>query len=66
MNKQKNQTPNVFLTRKAVAARWCCSVETVKRRTREGLLPAIRFNERLVRFRIEDVMAIEAAAGGAK
>lgn len=31
------------------------STETIKRRTREGLLPSLRFNSRLTRYRREDV-----------
>ncbi len=56
-----------LLSRKAVAERWQTSVETVKRREKEGLLRAIRFNERLLRYKLSEIEAIEAAAaGGAK
>ncbi len=32
---------------------------TIKRKEKEGQLPVIRFNERLVRYRLSDVIAIE-------
>jgi hypothetical protein len=50
-----------------VADRWETSTETVKRREKEGGIKAIRFNQRLVRYKLSDVEAFEAAAaGGAK
>ena len=57
-------TPEQLLSRKAVAYRWQTSVETVKRREKEGLLKAIRFNERLLRYKLSDIEAFEAEAGG--
>jgi hypothetical protein len=53
-----------LLSRGALAQRWECCIETIKRREREGLLKAIRFNQRLLRYRLKDVLAIEASAGG--
>jgi hypothetical protein len=40
--------------------------ETLKRREKEGVLKALRFNQRLLRYRLRDVLEIEAAAGGVK
>jgi len=61
------EQPEQLLSRKAVAARWQTSRETVKRREKAGLLKATRFNQRLVRYKLSDVEAFEAAAaGGAK
>ena len=62
-----NQTEQM-LSRKGVAARWETSVETVKRREKEGLLRVYRFNQRLLRYKLSDVIAYEnaAAAGGAQ
>jgi len=56
--------PEQLLTRRAVANRWQTSVETVKRREKEGLLKAIRFNQRLLRYRLSDIQRLEAAAAG--
>ena len=53
-----------LLSRKAVAERWQTSVETVKRREKAGLLKAIRFNQRLLRYKLSNVVALEAEAGG--
>jgi len=56
-----------MLSRKAVADRWQTSVETVKRREKAGLIKALRFNQRLLRYRLSDVVAYETtAAGGAE
>ncbi len=50
------------MSRKAIADRWQTSVETVKRREKAGLLKAIRFNQRLLRYKLSNVEAVEAAA----
>jgi hypothetical protein len=50
-----------FLSRHDLALRWCCSIETVKRRERAGVLNAIILG-RLVRYRLSEVAAVEAAA----
>jgi hypothetical protein len=52
-----------LLSRGALAQRWECCIETIKRREREGVLKSIRFNQRLLRYRLSDIMAIESAAG---
>ena len=67
MTTQATTIPEQLLSRRAVAQRWQTSIETVKRREKEGLLRAIRFNERLLRYKLSEIEAIEAAAaGGAK
>jgi len=67
MNEITASLPEQMLSRKAVADRWQTSVETVKRREKAGLLRALRFNRRLLRYKLADVIAYEnAAAGGAK
>ena len=53
-----------LLSRRALAQRWDCCIETIKRREREGILKPIRFNQRLLRYKLSDILAIEAAAGG--
>ena len=53
---------DVLLSRKQVAKRWEVCTETVKRRERSGLLPAVRFNQRLTRYRLSDVLALEREA----
>jgi hypothetical protein len=52
----------VLLSRKQVAKRWEVCTETVKRRERSGLLPPVRFNQRLTRYRLRDVLALEQEA----
>jgi hypothetical protein len=59
---QKISLPEkVTVSRKGVAARWSCSVETVKRREAAGVLKALKLG-RLVRYRLADVEAAEAEA----
>ena len=53
-----------FLTRRQIAERWACSTETVKRKTRAGLLHPVRFNERMLRYPLSQIMALEQSAGG--
>jgi len=48
-----------LLSRRQVAQRWACCEHTVARR--RDLKP-VRFNKRLLRYRLADVEAIEAAA----
>ncbi len=50
----------VLLDRPRLADRWSCSIETLKRRERAGVLTAILLG-RLVRYRLSDIEAIEAA-----
>lgn len=66
MNKKVVSSPEQLVSRRAVAHRWQTSVETVKRREKAGLLKALRFNQRLLRYKLSDVEALEAAAGGAQ
>ena len=55
-----------LLSRREVAHRWGVSTETIKRRSRDGVLPTVRFNGRLIRHRLSDVERIEREAlGGA-
>ena len=49
-----------LLDRKLLANRWSCSIETLKRRERAGVLTAIVLG-RLVRYRLSDIEAIESA-----
>jgi len=64
MNRKIASPPEQLLSRKAIADRWQTSVETVKRREKAGLLRAIPFNQRLLRYKLSDIEALEAAAGG--
>jgi uncharacterized protein (UPF0254 family) len=62
---ERKDDPERLLSRSELAARWSCSRETVKRRERQGVLRAIRFNQRLLRYKLSDILEIEAEAGGA-
>ena len=53
-----------FISRKQLAGRWSCSTETIKRRTRDGLLHPIRFNARMIRYPLSQIILIEQEAGG--
>jgi hypothetical protein len=52
---------NATLTRQELAQRWRCCIETIKRRQASGALKALKLG-RLVRYRMEDVRAVEAEA----
>jgi hypothetical protein len=64
MNRKVVSSPEQLLSRRAVANRWQTSTETVKRREKAGLLKAIRFNQRLLRYKLSEVERLEAAAAG--
>ena len=51
-----------LLSRRDVAQRWRCSVETVKRRTAAGQLHPIRFGPRMIRYAIDEVRRVEREA----
>jgi hypothetical protein len=53
-----------LISRKALAERWSCSTETIKRRTRDGVLHPLRFNARMIRYQLSEVMRVEEEAGG--
>ena len=55
--------PQALLSRRAVAQRWSCSTETVKRRTREGVLHPLRFNSRMIRYAMSEILRVEQEAG---
>lgn len=51
--------PGHLLTSRDVADRWSCCVHSVRRR--KDLRP-VRFNQRMLRYRLADIEAIERAA----
>ena len=57
-------TQDVFLSRRDIAQRHGVCIETIKRRERAGLLHPLRFNSRLIRYRLSDVEAYERQAEG--
>ena len=61
MRELHSTQPTVLLSRQQLADRWGCSIETIKRRERAGvILPVIL--GRLVRYRESDIESVEAAA----
>jgi hypothetical protein len=58
----QSEASEQLISRKALAARWQCSAETIKRRTREGLLHPLRFNQRMIRYRLSEVIGVEQQA----
>ena len=58
-NSNNSGTNQELISRDQLAKRWSVSKETIKRREREGLLNPIRFNQRLLRYRLEDILEIE-------
>lgn len=51
-----------FLSRKQETASWGVSTETVKRRSRAGILPSLCLNSRSIRYRLSDIKRIEQEA----
>jgi len=55
-----NQIVSKLFSRKDLATRWNCSIETLKRREKSGILnPTIL--GRLVRYKLEEIESIESA-----
>ena len=50
------------ISRKALAQRWSCSVETIKRKEKVGILNPLRLGKRFLRYRLSDIEAIEKAS----
>ncbi len=53
--------PETLLSRRELAERWNCCIHTIARRHD---LETVRLSKRLLRYRLRDVEAIEAAAAG--
>jgi hypothetical protein len=68
MTQQLPKPTVLLLSRQQLADRWGCSIETIKRRERAGIIRPVILG-RLVRYREADIEAIEVAAtvkGGAQ
>jgi hypothetical protein len=48
-----------LVDRETLAARWCCSIETIKRIEKRGKLVRVQLGPRAVRYRLSDVLKIE-------
>ena len=60
----KAKADDDFISRADLAVRWGCHIETLKRRERQGSLHPVRFSERMVRYPLHEVRALEQEAGG--
>jgi predicted DNA-binding transcriptional regulator AlpA len=59
---KSTQEPSSFqglIDREKLAARLCCSIETIKRMEKRGLLKRVQLGERLVRYRLSDIQKLE-------
>jgi len=63
-DKSAGRPAKQFLSRRELAERWSCCVETLKNRERAGLLKPVRFGSRSWRYRLSEILALEAAEGG--
>lgn len=59
---EKTENKPHFLTRRQLARRWNCSVMTIRRREQDKTLTPYLLAGRDIRFRLEDVVAVEQAA----
>lgn len=48
-----------LIDREKLAARFCCSIETIKRMEKRGILKRVQLGERLVRYRLSSIERIE-------
>jgi hypothetical protein len=64
MNRELKSTneQGKFLKRTELAARWRCSVETIKRRQRSGLLNPVRLSQRSLLYLMSEIEQIEREA----
>ena len=53
---------DIFISREALAERWDVHVETIKRDEKNGRLQPIRIGDRRIRYRLDDILAIENEA----
>jgi hypothetical protein len=64
LSKNKIVRDDDFISRTALAARWGCHIETLKRREKQGHLHPHGFSTRMVRYRLSEVLALEHEASG--
>ena len=62
MSRSETPKSDQLISRSELARRWSTSINTDKRREREGILKRIAFNPRLIRYRLSDVEGVELAA----
>src|SRR5260370_41834233 len=55
------QITDMLFSRRQVADRWSTSIETVKRRQKQGLLTPIYLSKRQVRYKLSQIIGIEEA-----
>ena len=59
---QNTTSAQCLIDREKLAARWCCSIMTLKRMEKRKLLKRVQLCDRLVRYRLEDVIEFELKA----
>ena len=52
----------ILVSRRQIADRWSTSVETIKRRQKQGVLTPIYLSARQVRYRLSEIIGVEEAA----
>jgi hypothetical protein len=48
-----------FITRNQLAERWACSTESLKRYERRGIIHPVKIAERMLRYRLAEIEALE-------
>jgi hypothetical protein len=61
MKNNTKMNEKIFLSRLELGCRWACSRESLKRRERAGILIVHKL-DKAVRYKLEDIVAIEEAA----
>jgi hypothetical protein len=60
----KRESNKQLISRRELAERWSCCIQTIKSREDAGILKPIRFGSRFWRYRLSDVVALETLEGG--
>ncbi len=56
------QISDTLFSRKQLADRWSTSIETIKRRQKQGVLIPIYLSQRQVRYKLSQIIGVEEAA----
>jgi hypothetical protein len=60
--KRNTSEEDSLIPRHALARRWACHVETIRRREKAGQLHPIQIGERMIRYKMREVLEIEREA----
>jgi hypothetical protein len=50
---------DTLISRSDLAKRWGCSIETLKRREKSGIINGLRLSARMVRYALDEVLRVD-------